>query len=60
MNVRRINKIVLWIIVGFTLVALLALNVLEQVRYSDVVTIASLTAIVVWLLVTAICSQFKR
>lgn len=60
MNVRRINKIVLWIIVGFTLVVLLALNVLEQVRYSDVVTIASLTAIVVWLLVMAICSRFKR
>lgn len=60
MNVRRIRKIGLWIIVGFTLVVLLALNVLDLVRYSEVVTIASLTVLVVWLLVMAICSRFKR
>lgn len=60
MNVRHISKIGLWIIVGFTLVVLLALNVLDLVRYSEVVTIASLTVLVVWLLVMAICSRFKR
>lgn len=60
MDVRKIRKVGLWVIIGATLLVLLGLNLTDNVQYLDKVVYIVLVVLVVWLLAMAIWSRFSR
>ena len=60
MNVSKIRKVGLWIIIAVTLIALLALNLTGNTQFTDLVVYIVIAVLVVWLLAMAIWSRFSR
>lgn len=60
MDVRKIRKVGLWVIIGATLLVLLGLNLTGNAQYLDKVVYIVLVVLVVWLLAMAIWSRFSR
>ena len=60
MDVRKIRKVGLWVIIGATLLVLLGLNLTGNAQYLDKVVYIALVVLVVWLLAMAIWSRFSR
>lgn len=60
MEVKRIRKIGLWLIVGAALLALLGVNVAGKAYLAETVSKIALVVLIVWIVAMALWSQFRR
>lgn len=60
MEVKRIRKIGLWLIVGVALLALLGVNVAGKAYLAETVSLVALVVLIVWMVAMAVWSLLRR
>lgn len=60
MEVKRVRKIGLWLIIGVVLIVLLGVNVMGKAYLAEIVSMIALIVLIAWIVAMSVWSRFRR
>lgn len=60
MEVKRVRKIGLWLIIGVALIVLLGVNVMGKAYLVEIVSMVALIVLIAWIVAMSVWSRFRR